>query len=72
MRSNLFTLKGFIDRYYHYASKLKCSDAYDATEQDYYELYGVHKYANYDTFRVILSRYNNSRKIVNNVNKVSG
>lgn len=58
----LLTVEGFIERYMEmlpdYWSGL---EAYNAAEKQHEMTFGKRKYSDYDTFRVVLSRYNKSK-----------
>lgn len=59
----LHSKKGFIDRYYILIQDYPTyEDAYEATERQYKQYFGERKYSDYDSFRVILSRYNKKQK----------
>jgi hypothetical protein len=48
----------FMNKYYFNLPKFRTyEDAYNATEAEYLERYGVPRYKNYDVFRSALSRW---------------
>ena len=55
----LMTVEGFIKRYQEFCvSYPTYQQAYEAVERQYRAAFGKSKYSDYDTFRVILSRFN--------------
>jgi len=48
---NLFITRNFYIRFYQLLPEYKTKkEAYEAVEDEYYELYGQFKYSNYNTF----------------------
>ena len=48
----------FNQRYEKYAQECRTyEEAYQQTERDYRRIFGVNKYASYDSFRVVRSRW---------------
>lgn len=59
----LLEMDGFIARYWEFVCQYPtCYDAYEAVERQFELHFGKRKYSDYDTFRVILSRWNKRKK----------
>ena len=54
----LAKITAFITRYFQYCKENTGKVAYEMTENDYKSVFGETKYSSYETFRVILSRWN--------------
>lgn len=51
------TAIGFMERYFQNLKKCRtCIEAYELTEDEYKEKYGINKYSSFDSFRQIKNR----------------
>lgn len=58
----LHTKQGFIERYYNLLQDYPTNEqAYEAAERQHSNYFGQRRYSDYDSFRVILSRYNKKK-----------
>lgn len=58
----LLTKVGFIHRFYHHLHSSKSHrEAYEKTEDDYLLLLGCSKYSSFESFKVVLWRYNRAK-----------
>lgn len=66
----LHTKAGFISRYFNLIQDYGTNEAaYEAAERQYKHFFGERKYSDYDSFRVVLSRYNKAQKSNKSKNK---
>jgi hypothetical protein len=59
----LYTSDGFVQFYLELLCDYDtCQDAYEATERQHEITFGHRRYSDYDSFRVILSRYGKKKR----------
>ena len=61
--ARLTTVDGFIESYHEKISSTDtCRQAYELAEEEFRILFGLPRYANYETFKNTLKRWNQKRK----------
>jgi hypothetical protein len=59
----LLEVEGFIKRYFDMLPDYNtCIETYEAVERQYEQAFHKRKYSDYDTFKVILARWNKAKK----------
>ncbi len=55
---SFFKLRGFIDKYYEFVVEgYTFRKSYELTEERHHEIFGANRYSNYESFKVILSKF---------------